>query len=238
MGKFMLTIVLTGILMGMRHALEADHVAAVAALATGSRGAGQTVRLGLAWGIGHTATIFAVGGIVLMLGATVPVTIAAVLEALVGVMLILLGADVLRRMIRDRVHFHRHRHGHAAHFHAHSHAGEGDHEASLHRHRHQRALTWRAVLVGTVHGLAGSAALVMLTLGGIGSPGLGFSYMALFGIGSLIGMGLLSGAIAVPLRLTALRLTWAYNGLTTSVGLVSMGIGGFLLVEQLPLLVG
>ena len=77
-----------------------------------------------------------------------------------------------------------------------------------------------ALLVGGVHGLAGSAALVLLTLGGIGSPGLGFSYMALFGIGSLAGMVALSGAIAVPLRLTELRLTWAYNGLTAVVGLV------------------
>ena len=238
----MLTIVVTGILMGTRHALEADHLAAVAALATGSRGATQTVRLGLAWGIGHTATIFAVGGIVLVVGATVAEPIAAVLEALVGVMLILLGADVLRRMIRDRVHFHRHRHRNQAHFHAHSHAGQGDHDASRHRHQHQhqhqhqRALTLRALLVGGVHGLAGSAALVLLTLGGIGSPGLGFSYMALFGIGSLAGMVALSGAIAVPLRLTALRLTWAYNGLTAVVGLVSVALGAALLIEQIPLI--
>ncbi|MFP6736208.1 MAG: hypothetical protein VB959_20535, partial [Rhodospirillales bacterium] len=202
----------------------------------GSRGAAQTVRLGLAWGVGHTLTIFAVGGIVLVLDANLPERTAAVLEAMVGVMLIGLGADVLRRMIRDRVHFHGHRHDPDAHFHAHSHAGEGDHDASRHQHRHQRALTLRALLVGSVHGLAGSAALVLLTLGGIGSPGLGFSYMALFGIGSLAGMVALSGAIAVPLRLTALRLTWAYNGLTAGVGMVSVGLGVSLLIEQLPLI--
>ncbi|MBT3553829.1 MAG: urease accessory protein [Rhodospirillaceae bacterium] len=234
----MLTIVVTGILLGMRHALEADHVAAVAALATGSRGARQTLRLGLAWGAGHTLTIFAVGSVVLLLGATVPEPIAAVLETAVGVMLILLGANVLRRMIHERVHFHRHRHGAAAHFHAHSHAGEGQHDASKHQHRHQRALTLRALFIGTVHGLAGSAALVMLTLGGIGSTGLGFSYMALFGVGSLIGMAALSGVIAVPLRITSLRLTWAYNGLTVGVGLVSVGLGAALLIEYVPLIAG
>lgn len=234
----MLIIVVTGILMGMRHALEADHVAAVAALATGAQGARQTVRLGLAWGAGHTVTIFGVGSIVLFLGATVPQPIAALLETAVGVMLIALGADVLRRMIRDRVHFHKHRHGAAAHFHAHSHAGEGEHEASRHEHRHQRALTLRALFIGTVHGLAGSAALVMLTLGGIGSTGLGFSYMALFGVGSLIGMAVLSGIIAVPMRITSLRLTWAYNGLTAGVGLVSVGLGAALLIEHVPLIAG
>lgn len=234
----MLTIVVTGILLGMRHALEADHVAAVAALATGAQGTRQTMRLGLAWATGHTLTIFVVGSIVLLLGATVPEPIAAVLETAVGVMLILLGANVLHRMFRDRVHFHRHRHGAAAHFHAHSHAGEGEHDASRHQHRHSRALTLRALFIGTVHGLAGSAALVMLTLGGIGSPGLGFSYMALFGVGSLIGMAALSGAIAVPLRMTSLRLTWAYNGLTAGIGLVSVGLGAALLIEQVPLIVG
>jgi ABC-type nickel/cobalt efflux system permease component RcnA len=232
----MLTIVLTGFLIGMRHALEADHVAAVAALATGSRGVKQTVRLGLAWGIGHTLTIFAVGGIVLLLDAAVPERIAAVLESVVGIMLIVLGAGVLRRMIHDRVHFHRHRHGRMLHFHAHSHAGEGDHAGSVHAHRHAGALTRRALLVGTVHGLAGSAALVLLTLGGIGSAKFGFAYMALFGLGSLLGMAALSGAIAIPLRLTSLRMTWAYNGLTAGVGLVSIGIGAGLLFEQLPLI--
>ena len=232
----MLTIVLTGFLIGMRHALEADHVAAVAALATGSQSARQTLRLGVAWGIGHTLTIFTVGSLVLLLDAAVPERVAAALESVVGVMLIVLGADVLRRMVRDRMHFHLHHHGQLGHFHAHSHAGEGNHGGSRHVHMHPQALTWRALLVGTVHGLAGSAALVLLTLGSIGSFGLGLAYMALFGLGSILGMSALSGAIAVPLRLTAGRLTWAYNGLTAGVGLVAIGIGALFLLEQLPLI--
>ncbi|MEE2760521.1 MAG: urease accessory protein [Pseudomonadota bacterium] len=220
----------------MRHALEADHVAAVAALATGSRGTRQTVHLGLAWGVGHTLTIFAVSGAVLSAGTVVPERIAAGLEAVVGVMLILLGADVIRHMVRDKVHFHRHRHGGKSHFHAHSHSGEDNHEASQHRHPHERRMTWRALFVGSVHGLAGSAALVLLTLGGIGSPGLGIGYIALFGIGSLLGMAVLSSAISVPLRLTASRLTWAYNGLTGTVGLVSVCLGALLFIEKVSLI--
>ncbi len=233
----MLTIVLTGALIGMKHALEADHVAAVAALATGSRSARQTLHLGIAWGVGHTLTIFIVGTLVLSLNAVMPESVSAVLEAVVGLMLILLGGDVLRRMIRDRVHFHLHRHGRLAHFHAHSHAGETDHAGSRHAHEHPRALTWRALLVGTVHGMAGSAALVLLTLGSIGSFGLGLAYMALFGLGSILGMAALSGAIAVPLKMTAERLTWAYNGLTAAAGLVTVGLGAVILFEQAPLLV-
>lgn len=229
-------IVLTGFLVGMRHALEADHVAAVAALATGSRSVGQTLRLGIAWGIGHTLTIVTVGSAVLLLEGAVPERVAAALEAAVGAMLIVLGAGVLRRMVRDRVHFHLHRHGRVAHFHAHSHAGEGAHRASRHDHAHPQALTGRALLVGTVHGLAGSAALVLLTAGGIGAFGPGLAYMLLFGLGSILGMAVLSGVIALPLRLTAGRLTRAYAGLTAGIALVTIGLGAGILAEQLPLL--
>jgi ABC-type nickel/cobalt efflux system permease component RcnA len=221
----MTTVLLFGFLIGLRHALEADHVAAVASLATRSRDLGQSVRLGAAWGLGHSLTLLAVGGLVLISGKALPPGVTLWLEVLVGAMLIMLGADVLRRMIRERVHFHSHRHGEMEHFHSHSHAGEGDHGVSPHAHDHGAALSLRALIVGLMHGLAGSAALVLLTAQAIESIWQGVVYMALFGLGSTAGMALLSCAISLPLRYAARNLTWAYNGLGAVMGLFTAGLG-------------
>jgi ABC-type nickel/cobalt efflux system permease component RcnA len=231
----MATILFFGFLVGMRHALEADHVAAVATLASRSSSLRQSLRLGFAWGLGHSATLFAVGFAVLLVDGVVPVEIARWLEGLVGVMLVFLGADVIRRMLRDRVHFHSHRHGSVLHFHAHSHRegrhGVGrPHDDTAHDHQHPRGLSGRALIVGLVHGLAGSAALVLLTLEAMESLWMGLAYMALFGVGSILGMAVLSCAIALPLRLAAKRATWAYNGLTAALGLFTIGLGFKILI--------
>jgi len=226
----MTAIIFFGFLIGVKHALEADHVAAVASLAMHGRGFKGAVRLGVAWGLGHTLTLFVVGLVVIMSGQSMPARITPVLELIVGVMLIALGLDVIRRMIRDRVHFHTHRHGDETHFHAHSHAGDGHHRASHHRHGHGpgHVPAIRALMVGLVHGLAGSAALVLLTLGAMKSVWMGLGYLALFGAGSLAGMALFTCVIVAPLRYAARNLTWAYYGLTTAVGLGTVVMGGFM----------
>jgi len=221
----MTTVILFGFLIGMRHALEADHVAAMASLATGSRGLGQSLRLGAAWGLGHSLTLLVVGSLVLASGDALPPGLADWLEALVGVMLIVLGVDVLRRVIRERVHFHSHRHGKLMHFHFHSHAGEGGHASSRHEHDHRAILSRRALIVGVVHGLAGSAVLTLLTAQAIDTFWQGLAYMVLFGFGSIIGMAVLSCAISLPLRYAARRLTWGYNGLSAVMGLFTAGLG-------------
>ena len=211
--------------------MEADHVAAVAALATRSRSLRDGLRLGAAWGLGHTITLVVVGGAVLWSGSVVPERVAGWLELLVGIMLVGLGADVVRRMVRDRIHFHTHRHERTVHFHAHSHRGDPPpHGHSAHGHDH--GLAGRALLVGLVHGLAGSAALVLLTLAAAPTPWIGVGYMILFGIGSMAGMALLSVAIAIPLRYAATALTWAYNGLTLAAGLTTTGLGIWIVVHQ------
>lgn len=229
----MTSILLLGLLIGMRHALEADHVAAVASLATRSRGLAGTLRLGLAWGAGHSLTLLMVGAAVLLVETAVPADLAHALELAVGAMLVLLGLDVLRRMLRDRVHFHAHRHDDLVHLHAHSHSGQRRHDAAAHEHAHPEGLTLRALLVGMVHGLAGSAALLLLTLETIRAPGIGVLYIALFGIGSMIGMALLSCAIALPLRLLSRSLSLAYNGLTGVIGGATLLLGAFILYDSL-----
>lgn len=230
-----LSVLLVGFLLGIRHAVEADHVAAVATLVTRRAGWMQTALQGIAWGLGHTLTLMLFGGIVLALGETIPPRLELALELAVGVMLIALGADVLRRLARERVHFHVHSHADGArHVHAHAHTAE---EAAAHRshadapHAHPHGLPLRALAVGTMHGLAGSAALVLLSLEAVPSWQLGLGYIALFGAGSIVGMALLSVAIAVPLRLSERRLGGLHNGLTAALGLLSCAVGAWLVYE-------
>ena len=114
-----------GFLLGMQHALEADHIAAVSSIAARRSHVADIVKHGLTWGLGHTLTLFVFAGAAILLGHAIPESIARPIETAVGVMLIGLGAHVLWRLWRDRVHFHRHGHGDGTvHFHAHSHAGE------------------------------------------------------------------------------------------------------------------
>lgn len=251
------TILIIGFLVGMKHATEADHLAAMATLATGQSSLAQTMKQGAVWGIGHTLTLMLFGGIVLALGKSIPEHMEQGLELAVGIMLIALGADVLRRVVRQRIHFHVHSHDQdLTHVHAHSHAGEGAHRLSPHRHTHAQGLLlrWRvvsaergilthpaasksasartfplrALAVGMMHGMAGSAALILLSLGAVQSLTMGIIYIALFGVGSIVGMALLSVAIAIPLRLSAGYLGRLHKGVTGLVGGFSCVLGIFM----------
>jgi hypothetical protein len=214
-----------GFLLGMQHALEADHIAAVSSIAARRSHVGDIVKHGLTWGLGHTLTLFAFAGVAILLGRAVPEHVAPPIETAVGIMLVGLGAHVLWRLWRDRVHFHRHGHGDGTiHIHAHSHAGETiAHSRAPHAHAH--GFRWRTLLVGLMHGMAGSAALLVLTVSQASSPAAGLGYIALFGIGSMIGMGALSAVIAVPLAVSARWLTWANSGLQGAVGVITIAIG-------------
>jgi hypothetical protein len=214
-----------GFLLGMQHALEADHIAAVSSIAARSSHVADIVKHGLTWGLGHTLTLFVFAGAAILLGHAIPEQFARPLETAVGVMLVGLGAHVLWRLWRDRVHFHRHGHGDGTvHLHAHSHAGETvSHARAAHSHGH--GFRWRTLLVGLMHGMAGSAALLVLAVSQASSAAAGLGYVALFGIGSMVGMGALSTVIAVPLVVSARWLTWANSGLQGAVGAVTIAIG-------------
>jgi high-affinity nickel permease len=214
-----------GFLLGMQHALEADHIAAVSSIAARRSEVGDIVKHGLTWGLGHTLTLFVFAGLAILLGHAIPEGLARPLETAVGVMLVGLGAHLLWRLWRDRLHFHRHSHdGGVVHFHAHSHAGETiPHARAAHVHAH--GFRWRTLLVGLMHGMAGSAALLVLAVTQASSATVGLGYIALFGIGSMIGMGLLSTVIAVPIAVSARWLTWTNRSLQGVVGLVTIAIG-------------
>ena len=230
----MTSVLFLGLMIGMQHALEADHIAAVTSIAARETTVKRAVTHGAAWGLGHTLTLMAVAGGVVVLGTTIDAQIAAYLEAVVGVMLIGLGGHLLYRLWRDRIHFHVHRHtGGAAHFHAHSHKGEAQaHKKSSHDHTHPRRLPVRTVLVGMMHGLAGSAALLILTASTVDSPALGIIYIALFGIGSIAGMAALSAVIAVPMSYSARFVTWANRSLQAGVAVATAGLGIWIVIQS------
>jgi hypothetical protein len=226
------SILLVGFLLGMKHATEADHLAAVATLASGRLTLPQTVWQGVAWGVGHTLTLMLFGGIVLALGKSIPAGIEQALELAVALMLIALGVDVLRRLTRQKIHSHVRDDSGARHGHIHSHACDASAQKVRHplqAHGHAHGLPLRALAVGMMHGTAGTAALILLSLEAVQSFAMGLAYIALFGVGSIAGMALLSVAIAIPLRLSALgRLVWLHNVITMAVGAVSCLLGALI----------
>lgn len=229
------SLLVFGLAVGMKHALEADHLAAVAALATRSRTVRQTVFQGMAWGAGHTFTLLVFGCVVLSMHTAVPARLASLLEGAVGVMLVVLGVDVLRRLRRERVRVHVHGHGEGvSHLHVHSHAHEAaPHDPRAHRHALPVGLALRALLVGMMHGLAGTAAVVLLAAGSTGSIALGLAQIASFGAGSIIGMAALSVALAWPLRLSSRYFAPMRGVLHALVGLASVGLGLGLMYDTL-----
>lgn len=235
----MLSIFFLSFFVGMRHALEADHIAAVATLSN-TPNIESAIKLGLTWGFGHTLTLFFFGGAVLWLDATVPESLAQTLEFSVGIMLFVLGGDVLRRLVRDKIHYHVHQHEKKldnasvleTHIHAHSHKGEKQHQ-TLHQHRHVDGLSLRVLFIGLMHGMAGSAALILLTLEMVHSPWQGLLYILLFGIGTMVGMASVTVVISYPLRKASEKgMTWLHNGLQLVVGLSTIGLGLLVMVQN------
>lgn len=204
----------------MKHALEADHVAAVATLATRAASVSERVKVASMWGVGHAGTVLLLGGGALVLGLSLPERLARAFEGAVGLVLIALGLDVLLRLRTRGVHFHRHRHGDGrVHFHAHVHDGPSD------GHDHTHGLLPRALLVGSLHGFAGTAALVVLSLQLTQSTVRALLYLATFALGSVAGMAALSLAISLPVRLTSVRLGSAWRMVEAALGVLTIGLG-------------
>jgi hypothetical protein len=207
-----------GLLFGLRHATEADHIAAVGALVSERRGLREAVRAGALWGAGHTVSILLAGLFVLGINLAIPARAARLLELAVAIMIIALGGTALARALRSRpdVHSHVHLHGGRWHRHLHFHgAGDAHLPGPVGRsagprpdahHAHAAApLGWKPLLVGLIHGLAGSAALTLLVLVQIRSLPLGLAYLLVFGAGSIGGMALMSLLIGLPFAATVSR---------------------------------
>lgn len=232
------SLLILGFLLGMRHATEADHLAAMATIASRSNNFRSTALQGAAWGIGHTITLLIFGGIALLIGGVIPDNYAHLLEFAVGLMLIGLGSDVLRQLIRRRIHFHAHTHHDGTrHFHAHAHEAGAVHDNDAHQHSHVKHLPRRALFVGLMHGMAGSAALIVLTAEKTQSLSTALLYILLFGLGSVIGMAMLSVIIMLPMRqLQESRLSGLYRTAQYGVGLFSISLGVLVVWENISAL--
>ena len=191
-----------GFMLGLRHALEPDHVAAVSTFVSQERGLLRSCLRGAFWGIGHTAALMGAGVAIVAFKVEVPRHFERSVDTVVALVLILLGGHVLLRSASAfQLHRHAHAHPHdgAPHSHLHVHVGEDGTHGHLHPWRGAR----QPILMGLLHGLAGGGALVLLVMATIPSPAAALLYIAVFGVGSTAGMLVLSGLIGLPFALTA-----------------------------------
>ena len=223
----MLSILTIGFIIGMHHAFEADHIAAVASIISRRSRFSAIVKHGISWGLGHTLTLLIVVGVIKMLGSAIDDGLATFFELAVGIMLIMLGGNLIFRLWQDRVHFHMHQHSDGQnHSHLHLHEGVSEkHELQVHDHVHSKSLAFRPLFVGAMQGLAGSAVILVLTATNVDQASLSFLYVVNFGLGSIAGMAVLSGIIAIPLCYTATNLNWANTVIQFAFGIVTIGIG-------------
>jgi ABC-type nickel/cobalt efflux system permease component RcnA len=217
-----------GLVFGLKHATEIDHVVAVSSIVSEHRSIMRSVLVGGLWGVGHTASLIIVGIIVLALRVAIPERVSNWLEFCVALMIIGLGATALIRALRRRadVHIHQHSHDNVSHVHIHFHEHGTEHAGRVATHTHAISrIGFKPFLVGAMHGLAGSAALTLLVLTQIKSAALGLLYLAVFGAGSLLGMFLMSGLIGLPFALSARRLSGVGYRLQTIAGALSIAFG-------------
>ena len=221
------TLFAMGFFLGLRHATDADHVLAVSVLVSREQRLGRSTLLGLSWGFGHLVALCAAGVLVFIYRVAIPPEAERLLEVLVGGMLILLGGSVLVEFARKGYHFHRHRHGETVHWHLHRHV-HGD----SHDHVHPGRLHLRTLLVGMLHGLAGSAPLFLLILAAVNATAAALFYLLAYGAGAMLGMAALSLLLGISFRVSRgnRRLN---EGLRLTAGCGSLALGLFIAITAI-----
>ena len=254
-GKTMVTLLAIlglGFFLGMRHATDPDHMIAVSTIVSRERSVRHAGLIGILWGLGHTITIVLVGAAIIVFSVVIPARVGLSMELSVGLMLVLLGVmnlTGLTRWITETLtpagqeiagHSQPHAHGDHVHAHPHSHASEDHHHEG-----EETPQSWldgtfgrlglyqslRPLVVGVVHGLAGSAAVALLVLTTIRSPVWAVAYLVVFGVGTIAGMMLITAAIAMPLALGGRRFGRMNRYFATASGFLSLGFGLFLVYQ-------
>ncbi|HKO62911.1 MAG TPA: hypothetical protein VJV03_17240 [Pyrinomonadaceae bacterium] len=223
-----LTVLTFGVVLGFKHAIEVDHVVAVSAIVSQDRNIWHSALIGLLWGVGHTASLFMVGMLVLVFEMSIPRSVSNWFELLVAMMIVGLGSLAFLRAVRNRrdVHFHRHDHSRESHTHLHFHEGLVEQDSLKESQWHMvDRIGLKPLIVGSIHGLAGSAALTLLILPQIESLLLGVSYLLTFGLGSISAMLAMSLLMGLPFALTCSKLKGTSVALQLGTGAVSVIFG-------------
>jgi high-affinity nickel permease len=257
----LISVVMLGFFLGMRHATDADHVIAVTTIVSRQRSMTHAALIGALWGVGHTITIFLVGSAIILFGVVIPPRLGLSMELSVGLMLILLGVMNLSGMMRwitenftpasptlghSHPHSHAHAHGDFIHTHPHKHEadpsdsqGHGHSEKANPVSRMDRVFgrlgvyqAVRPLIVGLVHGLAGSAAVALLVLTTIRVPLWAALYLLVFGVGTVAGMMLITAAIAVPFAYSERRFARMNRALGLASGFISLAFGLFIVYQM------
>lgn len=223
------TVLIIGFTLGLKHATEVDHVVAISTIVSQHKNVFRSAIVGALWGAGHTASLLVVGAIALLLRVAIPERVSGWLEFGVALMIIGLGISALWRALRKgtQIHVHEHSHDGLKHKHIHFHDHEKKHEPSAtSRHSHAVArVGFKPLLIGTMHGLAGSGALTLLVLTQISSSWIALLYLAIFGLGSIAGMVLMSGLLGLPFALTSRSLTQIHGRLQAVAAVLSICFG-------------
>ena len=215
-----LTMLGVGFLLGLRHALDADHLAAVSTVLAERPSLAASSAVGLWWGIGHTMTLMMVGAVVIALELRIPPNFEALAESGVAILLVVLGGSLAMKVFRERWHVHPHRHDGEEHVHFHSHQVQHGH-----RHRHWVAATIRPLCIGMAHGLAGSAAVMVMTLSATERMAQGLFSIAMFGAGSIVGMMTIGVTISLPLVFSLRMSRRVFLALQGCASLASLCVG-------------
>jgi high-affinity nickel-transport protein len=205
---------LLGLVVGLRHAFEPDHLTAMATLVTETRDPRRGAALGALWGLGHTISLVVVGAILIALGSVLPLRLAAGFELAVSGVLVLLGIRAVVRAWRDGLIGPARPHAHGGRDHAHP-------GPDLHLHVGRWTLAWRPLAVGLVHGLAGSGALTALVFAQLPSTAERIAYISVFGVGSIVGMAVASAVVGASLGALHRGQRW----LALGAGALSIGLG-------------
>jgi hypothetical protein len=238
MQQTILPILVLGFLLGMKHSLDVDHLAAVSTMIAGHRNRWRSVAVGIWWGLGHSASLLILGGAIILFGVTFPPGVSLGLEFCVGVMLMVLGGRVLLRLRKGgTLHLHAHEHAGRLHIHPHVHASAaashppGGADAGHHALAGSAGRTPKtSLLVGMAHGAAGTAGLTLLLLPTMPTKAMSVLYLGVFGSGSILGMSLATLIMSVPLGMLG---TGGRAGTVVSIlaGWIGVGVGLMLAVQ-------
>jgi len=227
----LLSATVLGFLLGLKHATDADHVVAVASIVDRSKNIWRGLWIGLSWGLGHTAPLLILGIIILLFKETVLdryENIAPFFEFAVGIMLILLGAQVFWQLRESRVHVHEHHHDKKTHVHVHTSHQFNEDISETDDHNFfsigMPSFRMKSFFVGMIHGLAGSAAVMLALLPTIESTWIGIIYLLLFGVGTILSMSIITILLGVPFAMSSNNKK-IYRYISSSAGTISILFG-------------